>query len=164
MCAIVDADKSGEIVAPKPIPAARAFKEFMIAGPCCLVVGGSRLRGELGRGFSTPDRAKQTTITEWVAQIQQAGRLRSEDDVKVDRKAKEIKELNLCKSKDWHIIALAQISGARLLYSADDDLRQDFADTRLINNPRGKTCPRNLSLAKTKNWLRINRHLCIEQG
>lgn len=164
MCAIVDANSSGEIVATNPTPAARAFKEFMVDGPCCLVVGGTKLRGELGRGFSTPDRAKQTTITEWVSQIQQAGRLKSENDAIVDARCAEIKQSRKCRSDDPHIIALADISGARLLYSKDNALRQDFSNPHLINNPRGKTCPINLTLAKTQNWLRRNKDLCTESS
>lgn len=162
MCSIVDANSTGEIVALEPIPAARAFKEFMIAGPCCLVVGGTQLRRELGRSFSTPEHAKPTTITEWVVQIQQAGRLRSMNDITVDARADEIEKLGRCRSDDYHIIALAEISGARMLYSKDDALRQDFGDTDLLADPRGKTCPRNQSLSKTKAWLNQNKNLCVE--
>lgn len=164
MCAIVDANSTGEVAALSPPPAARAFKEFIVDGPCCLVVGGTKFRRELGRGFSTPAQAKPTTITEWAAQIQQAGQLRSIDDKTVDARTEEIRLADLCDSDDPHIIALAQIAGARLLYSSDAALRQDFSDPRLINNPRGKSCPNNLTLAKTKNWLRRNKNLCTKQG
>ena len=42
-----------------------------------------------------------------------------------------------CRSNDQHVIALAQVSGARLLYSDDGDLHEDFKNNRLINRPRG---------------------------
>lgn len=162
MCAIVDANSTGEVVADNSVPAARAFKEFIVDGPCCLVVGGTKLRGELGRGFSTPDRAKQTTITEWVVQIQQAGHLRYEDDAIVDARCAEIRRSRICRSDDPHIIALAQISGARLLYSKDLALRADFRNTDILNQPRGKIVPTNGTFAETKSWLQVNRHLCTE--
>ena len=42
------------------------------------------------------------------------------------------------KSNDLHVIALARISGARLLYSDDKKLRKDFKNKHLVNSPRGK--------------------------
>ena len=36
-----------------------------------------------------------------------------------------------CRSNDPHVIALAQINGARLLYSNDEALQKDFGDKRL---------------------------------
>ena len=48
------------------------------------------------------------------------------------------------KSDDTHVLALALVSGARLLYTADQDLRNDFKRGKwksgrfIIGNPRGK--------------------------
>ena len=42
-----------------------------------------------------------------------------------------------CISDDPHIIALAQISGARFLYSDEGNLHEDFKNRKLIGNPRG---------------------------
>ena len=44
--------------------------------------------------------------------------------------------------------ALAKISGARLLYSNDKDLHQDFKDKNLIDNPRGRV----YSTLESKNF------------
>ncbi len=44
----------------------------------------------------------------------------------------------LCISNDLHIIALAIVSGARLLCTSDNDLHTDFNNHRLLKNPRGK--------------------------
>lgn len=41
-------------------------------------------------------------------------------------------------SDDPHILALAVVSGARLLYSNDRLLQHDFKNLALINQPRGK--------------------------
>ena len=41
-------------------------------------------------------------------------------------------------SDDPHILALAVVSGARLLYSNDRLLQHDFKNPALINQPRGK--------------------------
>jgi hypothetical protein len=43
-----------------------------------------------------------------------------------------------CVSNDLHILALATISGTRLLVSLDQDLHQDFKNPRVLNGPRGR--------------------------
>lgn len=160
MCAIVDADSSGEVAAANPSDAARAFKEWIADGPCCLVVGGTRLRAELGRGFTEPERAKQTTVAEWISAVALAGKLSSHDDGEVDARADEIEQSGLCKSNDFHIIALAQLANARMLYSKDQALHQDFTNPTLLDQPRGKVYPRNMTLSASKQWLSLNRSLC----
>ena len=42
-----------------------------------------------------------------------------------------------CQSNDAHVIALARVSGARLLCSSDGDLHTDFRNPALISRPRG---------------------------
>ncbi len=41
-------------------------------------------------------------------------------------------------SNDHHILALAQYSGTRILFTGDHDLMRDFRNSELINRPRGK--------------------------
>ena len=159
MCAIVDADSSGEIAAAAS-PAARAFKEAFASGQCRLVVGGSRLRRELGRSFTEPERAKLTTVAEWISQVARAGKLIDYDDGEVDDRAEDICRDGLCVSEDFHIIALAQIAGARILYSKDQKLHRDFKNPKLLNGSGGKVYPLNQSLAKSKRWLSRNCELC----
>ena len=60
-----------------------------------------------------------------------------------------------CRSNDQHIIALAHVGGARLLYSNDGDLHDDFDDKGLIDNPRGKV----YSTRKKKNFTRAHERL-----
>ena len=50
----------------------------------------------------------------------------------------ELHDDGACQSNDLHVLALAQVSGARLLYSNDLTLHQDFGNGDLINGPRGK--------------------------
>lgn len=71
----------------------------------------------------------------------------------------------MCQSDDTHIIALAQISGARLLFSNDKALHQDFKNKELINNPRGKvysTLRGSDFRASHKNLL-ARRDLCVSK-
>ena len=41
------------------------------------------------------------------------------------------------KSKDHHVLALAKVSGARLLYTGDKDLKADFKNRDILDGPRG---------------------------
>ena len=63
-------------------------------------------------------------------------------------------------SNDFHIIALAQLAGARMLYSRDRELHQDFRNSKLVDRPRGKVYPRNMNLSASKQWLARNRRFC----
>ena len=85
-----------------------------------------------------------------------------EDDAKINEVKKKLKAEQKCRSNDLHIIALAIVSGARLLYSQDQLLQQDFRDKALIDQPRGKIYPQFDSEDKNINWLRRNRKLCTK--
>ena len=50
-------------------------------------------------------------------------------------------------SNDEHMLALALASGARLLYTADQALINDFTDHRIVNEPRGKVYKRAANAA-----------------
>lgn len=160
MCAIVDADCTGEIVAASLSPAAQAFRESIMNGSCRLVVGGSRLRQEYGQSSTKRGQAKQTTVSKWMSEFHRAGKLVFHNDGEVDDYAKEIQCSGMCMSEDYHIIALARVTGARLLYSRDQNLHRDFKNQMLLNNPPGKVYPREFNLVKSQSWLSRNRKLC----
>ena len=117
-----------------------------------LVVGGSKLQKELSN--------KNFRI--WVQEADRVGKLRKHDDRKVDQKAKELLDKKACKSDDEHIVALAQISKARLLYSHDEPLHVDFKDAKLINRPRGKIFPTgdNPQDRKSRSAILADKNLC----
>ena len=58
-------------------------------------------------------------------------------------------------SNDPDILALAQISGARLLFSNDEKLQKDFRNKRLIDNPRGTSYATRRSHEFTSTHRRI---------
>jgi len=70
--------------------------------------------------------------------LDQQGSARKVDDVKVDSESVQVSNKGLCISNDPHIVALARISGARILCSMDIDLIEDFGNKELIDDPRGK--------------------------
>ena len=129
MCAIVDANVAHEVFGENAPPAGARFLDWIDNGNGRLVAGGL-LMSELER--SSPD------FREWVAEAQNSGRILEVKADKVENKTETLREAGVCRSNDHHVIALAQVSRARLLYSNDRALQRDFKDKRLIDNPRGR--------------------------
>ena len=129
MCAIVDANVVHEVFGSNRPQAGVKFLEWLDAGKGLLVVGGKPLR-EL--------RDSSEGFRSWALQAQLAGRMRIENEHKVNAKAVALLAEGRCRSNDQYILGLAQVSGARLLYSNDRILQQDFKDNRIINSPRGR--------------------------
>ena len=129
MCAIVDANVVAEVFNPSRPAAGEKFFHWLNDGKGTLVVGG-QLRRELNDASNNFKR--------WARDALLSGIMRSVNDAKVDVKTKQLVADGSCKSDDQHIIGLAQLGGARLLYSNDKILHQDFKNKNLIDLPRGK--------------------------
>ncbi len=134
MCAIMDANVAGEVFIKRPKPAGQpptAGEKFLIwikEGPGHLVVGG-KLRKELGR---------VNLFQEWAREAQLSGKLRSINDERVNQNTAKLEAKRNYRSNDPHVIALAQISGVRLLYTNDKRLQDDFRNEMLIDDPQGQ--------------------------
>jgi len=92
-----------------------------------MVVGGRLLR----------ELEQSATARQFLAELIRAGKALRRSDSQVDRKEQELVKTRRCKSDDPHVIALALVSGARLLYSEDEDLHGDFKNPDLLSRPRG---------------------------
>lgn len=68
--------------------------------------------------------------------LDRAGRVRRADNEQVDNETESIRDQ--CRSNDAHVVALARVSGARVIVTLDEQLRKDMKDKKLIDNPRGK--------------------------
>lgn len=128
MCAILDANAAAAVFGRHRGGAAKAFLDWINEGSGSLVVGG-KLRNELSNIGS---------FRKWQKQAVLAGRVKNADDAIVDERARELAGRNVCASNDHHVIALANVTGARLLYTNDRDLQKDFKNRDLIKQPRGK--------------------------
>lgn len=148
MCAIIDANVSSEVFGRNQSEAGREFLRRINSESLRLVVGG-KLLSEL---------AEVGGAREWMQQAIQSARIRVEEEDVVTSRAEELHKNHECRSDDPHIIALAQISGARLLYSNDRKLQDDFTDSLLIHSPRGKvySTSRSSKLTKTHRNLLSN--------
>lgn len=153
MCAILDNDVVHEVFGQDRPPAGEAFRKWVDSGRGQLVVGG-KLREELGENLA---------FRNWLRQALLGGRARSINDEEVEDRAAALKQAGVCRSNDPHIVALAQLSHARLLYSNDGDLRYDFGNKQLIDQPRGKIYSTRQSNDFQESHRRLlgQRRLCI---
>ena len=93
------------------------------------------------RGKLYDELAGSRSFRAWAATAIKDGRVRLFRKDEVDREAADLSRDWLGRSDDEHVIALARVSKARLLYAHDTDLRDDFRDPALISNPRGRLYP-----------------------
>ena len=129
MCAILDANVVAQVFGDNRPSAGEEFFAWLVRRHGRLVVS-SELKKELDRGHRR--------FRAWAVEAQAAGRLISAPEEDVIRKTEELRQAGSCRSNDAHIIALAQVTKARLLYTNDRDLHADFTDRRLINAPKGR--------------------------
>ena len=151
MCAILDASVAAEVFRPNGPEAGVEFLNWIKDGAGRLVVGGKLLE-ELNR----------TSAREWARQALNAGLIRSVSARKVNTRTETLQNEGSCSSDDPHVIALAQVSGARLLYSNDNKLQRDFKNKTLIYGPRGKVYStlRDQSFTNSHSRLLCRKDLC----
>ncbi|MYA90524.1 MAG: hypothetical protein F4Y10_01765 [Synechococcus sp. SB0663_bin_10] len=132
--------------------AGRGFFQWLKDGKGNLVVGG-KLKQELDQGVPGFRR--------WASQAILAGQLVNVDDHRVNDKTEYVKKHGDLQSDDPHVIALAQVNGARLLFSNDKGLHEDFGNPEVINHPRGKiySTLENKNFTEDKRKL-LDRHRC----
>lgn len=119
MCAIVDTNILHEVFGKDPPPAGEYFYRWLQKRGTVVVGGG--LRREI------PNK--------WLAvfrELQQNGTARDIPDEEVDIEENRIRTEASYVSDDEHVLALARVSGARLLYTNDPDLQDDFRDRQIL--------------------------------
>ena len=155
MCAIVDANVVGELWDNSSSAAGQGFRRW-IEGPNGRLVVGGQLTQELG----------STKAARWLRELDRVGKLTSVDDEYVGRRAASLKRLPMsgagsCRSNDHHVIALAQISGARMLFSNEGALQQDFKNIKLIDQPPGTVYSTLRSKAlNSRRRAQLRQHRC----
>lgn len=158
MCGIVDANVAGEVFGGRPTPAGRAFFDWLNSGRGRLVVGGELLRElEGSRDF-----------TAWAKVATLAGRMTTLGREEVEARTRQIEHGAEHASNDPHVLAVAQVGGARLLFTNDERLEQDFKNRSLIDGPRGRVYHTrdiharndNKQVSRTHTRLLSGKNLC----
>ncbi len=73
-----------------------------------------------------------------LAGLSRAGHAQFFPEEEIKNEARKLRKNKDLLSNDRHVLALARISGARILYTGDQDLMKDFTNKRVIDRPRGK--------------------------
>jgi hypothetical protein len=126
VCLIIDANVVSSVF-PAPSPDFLPVHRALIAGKARLVYGGKL----------TQEYAAVKSFRRLLLLLDQRGSARQVSDVAVNAEANRLLALDLCRSDDQHIVALARVSGVRLLCSNDKDLSDDFKNVTLISHPTG---------------------------
>lgn len=125
MCIIVDANRVS-VFLDKQKNESRPIHDWLSRGHGAVVYG-----GKLTEELSKNDKMRRLLVT-----LNRAGQAKEISKADILEKLTAL-PTNI-QSDDPHIIALAQASGSRLLYTHDDNLIEDFKNANLISSPRGK--------------------------
>ena len=156
VCAILDNSTRDEVFGNTPTDRGQVFYEWINQGYGRLVIGGTQLRDELGGNNEQPG---SVNFRRWLPTAIRLGRVaQPNDDTVVDAAAKALKTQGICQSNDPHVLALAQHTGAQLLYTNDQALQRDFGNRAIIGGIGGKVYP-NTDYREFLNNRR-NRRLC----
>lgn len=158
MCIIIDTNAVHEVFQISPsadrerstgdLEAGRMVLNWLVKGKGSLAAEGKLLKEIEKSGPFARD---------WIDQLTLSGKLVNPDKIEVEAAEKRLIQNDACKSNDAHVIALAQVSGARLLYSKDRLLQQDFKNNALIKN--GVVYP--ASRERKERQRILDTHLCI---
>lgn len=165
MCAIVDTNVVHEVFGRQPTDAGEGFFRWLNSGKGKLVLGGKLKEELMGKKPKKGEKLKEEVngVSEfrvWAAQNNLSGKLINADDNRVDQETEKVRSSGKLKSDDPHIIALAQVSGARLLFSNDIKLHKDFKNRNFIDEPPGKVYSTVKNKDFTESKKRLLRHCC----
>ena len=156
MCAIVDANVRDQVFGGGQTDAGKFFLDWLLRpGGGTLALGG-KLRNELS------DNGRNLRFMNTYRQLRLDGRVQEIPDGQVEAETMVVEALPTYRSNDAHVLALARLSGARLLFANDRDLCDDFKDRRIVNNPRGKvyTTSMRSSVTRVHRSLLARADLC----
>lgn len=132
MCLIVDNSMAGSFFSNKRGNPLSLAHDWIFNGEGQLVIGG-RLWDE----YHDLPRGKRiiTQRVSLVRELERAGRAIIYSAAAVNAEEAMVKDE--CWSDDPHVIALARVSGARVLCASDRRLKADFKNLALVNSPDG---------------------------
>ena len=125
MCIIIDANVTGDLQPPSDD--AKPIMDSIRQRRVLLVVGGRNTR----------ELSINQKIGQWLRGLIRANVARVIPASDIKREEQILLELGQHQSNDVHVLALARASGARLLFSRDAALGQDFKNKTLMDAPRG---------------------------
>lgn len=94
-------------------------------------------KGSVAIGGKNLEELQNTKILPLILALKSAGKAKQFESSQINSLAASYTN-NMLVSNDAHIIALAIVSNARLLFSRDQPLQEDFKNPKVLNHPRGK--------------------------
>ena len=146
MCVIIDANVLGKFLSEPEDEDCDPIYQWLRKGGKIVYSSGGQFGHEIGasaRGKLSELASKGNAIFIGAQEFQDI-----EASVKTD---------GLCRSDDFHILALAKFTRARVLYTKDQKLIHDFKNKDLIDKPRGR-----IYTSKSNKDL-LNRSVCRMQ-
>ena len=147
MCAIVDANVRDQVFGDAPSPAGKHFLDWLTperGGR--LIVGGKLLEELSGLQKFLP----------WLRVSVKLGVAKIVPDDRVNSATTDLENRGVCKSNDAHVVALAMIGGAHLLFTNDRFLQGDFKQ----NIQDGKIYTTRLRDTVTSTHRRLLKQRC----
>ena len=129
MLLIIDVNCISKVLCDAPSQDFLPILNSLMEGKRRIVIGGKKLENEL---------KKVSSVLVFLKNLDQAGRVLVLLDNRVDLEEKYVENSFNIKSDDPHILALARVSGARLLCSFDKFLHKDFCNKSILDKPRGR--------------------------
>ncbi|MCY4654573.1 MAG: hypothetical protein OXC95_15575 [Dehalococcoidia bacterium] len=157
MCAIVDANVGHEVFGDAQSDAGRYFFEWLNRANGSRLAIGGKLREELG---------SNRNFLRWLSVAGRLGRTINVSDDRVEAETESLRADGVCRSNDEHVLALARLSGARLLFTNDNDLQDDFRDRSIVGGVRGRiyTTSERTDVRRTHRDLLNRGDLCDIRG
>ncbi|MBI4699888.1 MAG: hypothetical protein HY744_01770 [Deltaproteobacteria bacterium] len=125
MCVIIDANLAAKVFGRTTSAAFRPIFDWL-EHDGRLVYGG-RLSEELERVHAA---------ARYLLELRRQSRAKTYPADQLEAEEAAVRER--CRSDDPHVIALARLSGARTLVTADRELMDDFRNRQLVPSPRGR--------------------------
>ncbi len=118
---------------------------------------GGKLREELG---------SNRNFLRWLSVAGRLGRTINVSDDRVETETESLRAEGICRSNDEHVLALARLSGARLLFTNDQALQADFRDREIVGGVRGRiyTTRERSDIRRSHRDLLRRRDLCDIRG
>lgn len=135
MCAIVDNNVAPEVFGDNQTPAGKHFYDWLMRRNGGTLVAGGKLLREL-----SPNLKFKAVFGERL----RAGRAKLVPDDAIKSALDDLPN-EFVKSDDHHVLALANVSGARLLFTNDSKLQDDFRNRRIIRGTQGRIYTTNQS-------------------
>jgi hypothetical protein len=125
MCIIIDANCAGDLIAQPISEMAGHLLKHLLS------------KGQLAHGGKLTEELSKTGFLRILTELARSGRARRYETAAIRAEEEKLVGKKSCSSNDSHVVALAIVSGARVVVTRDQGLANDITNPRLLR-PKGK--------------------------